>query len=256
MIEQSFSVDRSPEIEISCSSGSLTVESGAAGTVQVTIDSRHPEAWRVLQSGNSVTVSYERGLLEFDRGGGRARIRIVTPDGSSLRANTASADVRAVLDLDRVTIASASGDVLLGDVRTAEIKTASGDITLGQVEDDLTARSASGDIRADSVGGDTSVITASGDVGVDRAEGSLSASSASGDVRVGRYLGEDLESSTMSGDLIVGLPPGRTVKLNARTLSGSVRLPERKPSSEMAVPVVSVRLKSVSGDITIRRLES
>lgn len=254
MIEQNFAVDSNPEVEISCSSGSVIVESGAPGTVEITIDSRHPEGWTVRQSGNSITISYERSFLEFDRGG-RARIRVVAPDGSTLRVNSASADIRASLDLDRVTIASASGDVQLGDVATADLKTASGDIILGHVARDLTARSASGDIRVESVGGQTSVTTASGDVAVGRAEGSLSASSASGDLRVTRYLGDDLESSTMSGDLAIGLPAGRTVKLSARTLSGAVRLPDRKPSNASEGPPVSIRLKSVSGDITIRRLD-
>lgn len=252
MIEEIFTVDGIPDIEISASSGAVVVESGPPGTVDVTIDTRNPESWRVHQSGNSISITYERGIIG---GGGRARVRVIAPDGSSVNANTASADVRALLELGRVTVATASGDVLLGDAGSVSVKTASGDITARKIGADLAARSASGDVRVESVGGDASVTTASGDLAVDEARGSLSASSASGDIRVSRYLGEDLEASAMSGDLNVGLPSGRTVKLNAKTLSGSVRLPERKPSSGTAGPTVSIRLKSVSGDITIRRLD-
>lgn len=252
MIEEAFSVDGPAEIEISASSGSVTVETGPAGTVEVEVDTRQPEAWRVHQSGTTISVTYERGLI--DRGG-RARVRVVAPERSSVSAYTASADLRTMSYLTRASVATASGDIILAATNSASVKTASGDVTVGDVERDLTARSASGDVMARTVGGRASLTTVSGDVIAERVDGQLAVSTASGDVRIERYMGEDFEASTISGDVTVGLPSGRTVKLQAKTLSGSVRLPDRKQSTGGSGPEVSLRLKSVSGDIRISRLE-
>lgn len=252
MIKETFSVDGPAEIEISASSGSITVDAGAPGTVEVEVDTRESEAWRVHQSGTTISVTYERGLI--DRGG-RARVRVVAPERSTLNAYTASADVRAMLDLTRASVATASGDILLGNCDSASLKTASGDVTLGEVEGDLAARSASGDVKVRRIGGRASLTTVSGDVIADQVDGDLAVSTASGDVRVQRYLGDDLEASSISGDMAAGLPPGRTVKLQAKTLSGSVRLPDRKQSTDGKGPEISVRFKSVSGDLRITRTD-
>lgn len=252
MIQERFSVEGPTGIEVVTSSGSVVVEEGAPGSVEVEVDTRQPDAWRVRQTGTTVHVSYERGLAAR---GGRARVRIVAPAGSSLDVTTASADVRVIPELARTSVATASGDIYLGDCASASLKTASGEVRVGTVNGDLVARSASGDIRIREVGGRAGLTTVSGDVQVERVDGDLVVSTASGDVRIGRYAGEDLEASTISGDLWLGMPRGRTVKLDAKTLSGSVRLPERKQPSSAPGPMVSLRLKSVSGDIRITRLD-
>ena len=253
MIERTFEVSGPADLDVSLSSGALTVESGPPGSVSVTVEAPTMEGWRLDQSGDSITVSYERALIGR---GGRARIRVIAPERSSLKANSASADIRARLPLDRVAIATASGEVLLGDVGSLAVKTASGDVDVGVVSRDLAVRSASGDIHSVRVDGDASLTTASGDMHIETAAGAVSASSASGDLEVDVYLGEDIEAATMSGDVVVGLPPGRRVNLKANTLSGSVRLPERRTSGESAGgPTVDIGLKSVSGDLTIRRVE-
>jgi len=252
VIEQTYAVTGPADLDISLASGSLVMEAGAADSVTVVIDAQNTDGWRIHQSGDSITVSYERSLVGR---GGRTRIRVIAPEMSSLKANSASADIRARLALGRAAINTASGEVLLGDVGSIAVKTASGDVSADSVEGDLSIRSASGDIRVSRVGGDVSLTTASGDVDLDHVEGSLSASSASGDIHVGAYRGDDLEAATMSGDVVVGLPGGRRVKLKANTLSGSVRLPDRRPGSDSSGPTVEVSLKSVSGDLTIRRVE-
>lgn len=252
MIEQTFSVSGPAELEISFPSGSLTVESGSPGRVEVYLDSKDPDAWRVEQSGDTVIVAFDRG---FPTRGGRARIRVVTPERSALKAKSASADITARAELGKVAVNTASGEVELGNVASASIKTASGDVVLGRVDGELTIRSASGDVRAEDVAGALSITTASGYARFGRVGGPMSVSSASGDVSVAAYAGEDLEMATMSGDLDVGLLAGRIVKLRANTLSGSVHLPEARSAPTGTGPEVSVSLKSVSGDLRIRRVE-
>lgn len=252
MIEHTFDTTGPADLDISLPSGTLVVEAGEPETVNITIDTIHAESWRVHHAGNAVSVWQERGMISR---GGRARVRLVVPPGSSLKASTASADIRTEVDLDRVSVATASGEVSLRAASSLTVKSASGDIVVGSVGHELTVRTASGDVRVSTVGGNAALTTASGDLLVETAHGSLSGSTASGDLHVGAYLGDDVEVSTMSGDIAVGLPTGRRVRLKANTLSGSVRLPERRPDSgEPSSHTVSVSLKSVSGDIIIRRL--
>ncbi|MGA7272755.1 MAG: DUF4097 family beta strand repeat-containing protein [Acidimicrobiia bacterium] len=252
MIEETFSLTGPASVECSFAAGSLTVESGPPGSMSVTIDTTRPDSWRLSQTGDQISIVYERGFLS---GGGRAQIRITVPAGSSLNLGTASADVRSSAGLDRVSISTASGNIDLSEVATVSIKTASGDVYIDRVRGDLNVKSASGDIRAGHVDGTTSITTASGDLSIEVAHGPLSVTTASGDVRVDRYMGDDVEASTMSGDLVVALPRGVSVTLKAHTLSGKVHLPQRRTAPKGGSRPVSVRAKSVSGDIRIKRLD-
>lgn len=252
MIEQTFTLTGPASLECSFPAGSMTVESGPPGSASVTIDTARTDAWHVSQTGDQISAVYEGGFLS---GGGRAQIRVVVPERSSLNVSTASADVKAPVDLERVSISTASGNVDLLEAGTVSIKTASGDVYIERVHGDLSVKSASGDVRAGHVDGATRITTASGDLNIDVAHGPLSATSASGDVRVARYLGDDVEASTLSGDLVLSLPTGISVKLKAHTLSGRVHLPERRPPQGADNRPVSVRAKSVSGDIRINRLD-
>ncbi len=252
MIEETFSLTGPASVECSFPAGSLTIESGPPGSAAVSIDTARPDSWHVAQAGNQISIVYERGFLS---GGGRAQIRMTVPERSSLKLGTASADVRASVDLDRVSVSTASGNVELVEAGTVSVKTASGDVYIERVRGDLTVKSASGDVRAGHLDGATNVTTASGDLNVEVARGPLSATSASGDVRVARYMGDDVEASTMSGDLVLALPSGISVKLKAHTLSGKVHLPDRRPAQGGDARPVSVRAKSVSGDIRIKRLD-
>lgn len=252
MIDQTFSLLGPADLEVSVPAGSVALEEGPPGSVAVTVDTSRPELWRVSQTGDAITVGLERTGIGR---GGRARVRIVTPAGSSLRLSTASADVRIRTALDRVVVNTASGDVQMGDATDVAIKTASGDIDAGMVAGDLTARSASGDVRVGDIGGSVRATTASGDVFVESARGSFSATSASGDISVRHFLGEDLDAATMSGDVEIGLPSGTGVKLTATTLSGNVHLPPGRKAASSPDRQISVRLKSVSGDLRVRRVD-
>ncbi len=251
MIHEIFGVEGPPRIEASVPAGSLVLEQGPDGTVEVTVDTSRPEPWRVTKSGNTITVSYER--MGFGTGG-RATVRVVVPSGSALRAETASASVTSHVDLGQVIVKTAAGDVQLRDCDSAVVKSAAGELSIRNVAGDLAVKSASGDVDVNVVSGSVSATTASGDVSIQEVSGAFTASSASGDVRVARYLGEDLEVSTMSGDMSFGLPARTSVKLTASTLSGDVRLPERSDGSEPPLRHISVRAKSVSGDIRLQRL--
>lgn len=251
MIERTFAVDGAPHVELSMASGSAVFESGPSGVVDIEIDTRRPDAWTITQSGRNIYVALDRASLR----GGRDRVRIVLPERSDLSVQTASADVRAQLSLQQLMATTASGDVALEDASRASIKTASGDVRLRQIEGDLDVKSASGDLIGDEVVGKVAVTTASGDVFIRSVGGDVAVSTASGDVEVEEFLGDNFVAATMSGDIELGLPTGRTVRLDAKTLSGSVNLPPRRPASGSGGPTVDIRIKSVSGDVTLRRLD-
>jgi hypothetical protein len=64
----------------------------------------------------------------------------------------------------------------------------------------------------------------------------------------------------MSGDVVIGLPEGRIVEASIDSLSGVVRLPPRRPAGTATgepgeKETVKLRLKTVSGDIQVRRAE-
>jgi hypothetical protein len=60
----------------------------------------------------------------------------------------------------------------------------------------------------------------------------------------------------VSGDIAIGLPGGIRVEPDISTLSGRTKLPSRPPAAttEPRRPV-RVRLRSVSGNITIERVD-
>lgn len=254
MIREAFSVEDSADVDVSAPSGSVFVEGGPRGEISVEIDTKREDEWRVARSGSSVRVHHERGNW---LGGGRADVRIHLPAGTDLRVGTASAEVRSSVDLGRVSVSTASGNVFLASARDVSATTASGDIRLEDVEADLSVKSASGDVLVASVGGNATIKTASGDTHVRSVRGAVTVSSASGDIRVDDYRGLDLELTTMSGDITFGLPAGTSVRLQASTMSGRVDLPDRRPSTTAADgDPVSAKAKSVSGDIRIVRRRS
>lgn len=250
MIERHIEVGAGPSIEVRLPAGSLVLDEGPPGIVAVTLDTDRPEDWRVEQSGDTVVVAFERsGFMA----GGRATVRISTPPGAHLKAETAAASLSARVELGEVAVSTASGDVRLQSVGSLTVKTASGDVVVAHIGGDLAAKSASGEIEAGMITGSAAITTASGDVDIEQVEGDFAANSASGDIRVKNYLGEDLEVRTMSGDITFGVPSGTSLKLTAKTMSGDVRMPERRHSHQEATRHAAARVRSVSGDIRLQR---
>ncbi len=207
--------------------------------------------------GCDVTVSMQRAessLLSLARGG--------------------SGDVRLVGRVGNVDISLPSADLAAqtidGDLR---VQTVSGDVTVDRVSGSARVRSVSGDVRVEEVGADVSVQLVSGDVeigsaqrGVDVASVSgevtvgdahdgVSAKSTSGDVDVRRVWAGSVRCHTVSGNVTVGVAPGRGVSVEARSVSGELRSEidldgERGGGGS---DVVRITVNSMSGDVLIAR---
>lgn len=251
---EEFEVGANPEVDLSVEAGRVSVSVGAADRIIVRLDGGD-SGWEVEQSGSLVTVYSSRRWRTRS-----TRVEVEAPEGCRVNVRTASADVRLSGRLGDTRVKTASGDVDLEALDGLHASTASGDVHAGDVSGDVEIGTVSGDVRLGEVGGRVAVTTTSGDIVVRRIGGDLGVHSVSGDVRVERFDGDDLTAKSVSGDLDVGLPGGIRVSPEIATLSGQTRLPERRPNpdaSDASTVRRRVRLafKSVSGSITVRRVE-
>ncbi|HEY6635726.1 MAG TPA: DUF4097 family beta strand repeat-containing protein [Acidimicrobiia bacterium] len=250
MIHETFTVDGPPDLEVSIESGRVEVREGPPGKVEVKVDTKLPD-FVVEQRGNSITISSDRSSW-LSRGA--ASVVISTPAGTDLRVAVASAQIQCDLDLGKVEIKTASGDIEMGRAETLVVRTSSGDLDIRSVERSLRFTSASGDMRvSNSAGGSLGVSTASGDVDIEASDATIDITSASGDAAIRQFTGRSAYFKTMSGNVDLGIPSGSSVELDVSTLSGKVRLPDPEPRQGPAQRQMSVRAKLVSGDFTIVR---
>jgi hypothetical protein len=250
MSQFTFSVGSPPSLDVRVTSGRLSLGPSAAGEVIIDVSGSGAEFLVVEQSGDTVSIREERRLF----GGRTVNIRALVPGGANLEAAVASLDILARVDLGRVVVRSASGDVHLGEVSTAEVKSASGDVKVETCTGRCEITAASGDVKVQRAAGDLAVSTASGDITVERAEGRLEVKTASGDINIGSCSGPSVEATSMSGDVELGLPEGTRVEAEIDSLSGDVVLPTRSPPNGETNRNLKLRAKTVSGDVVVRRV--
>jgi hypothetical protein len=201
-------------------------------------------------------------------------VRVACPHGTTIDAETESADVKAHGRYAAVKLSGASSDVEIEHVDgPAELSTASGDVELGLVGDSARVASASGDVKIELLGGDGEISLASGDVLVTRAIGALAVNTASGDVvvreagssvriktasgdqRLDSVASGDVNLQSASGDIQVKVRSGTRVWLDARSRSGDTTsdldVGDAPPAEEG--PALELRATSMSGDIHIGR---
>lgn len=254
----SFPTSEPIEVEIHNPAGEVLVTAAGQGDATVEL---------LPLSGRGSDHAVERALVTYADGRlrvvcdenrvGRSRpvrVTVTVPDGSSVRARTASADVDLRGRADSVEVDTASGRVTVEDVDGgARVGTASGDVTLHLVVGDLRIRTASGNLRCGRAGA-LHAESASGDVWVEELGGAAEVKTASGEVQIGCAGRGDLVLGAVSGDISIGVAPGAVAHLTASTLSGSVRneLPVEDSAPGDGVEV-RIRARTLSGDITIGR---
>jgi hypothetical protein len=190
--------------------------------------------------------------------GGDFECRITCPPGTDLDLSGASTGVQVEGELGEVSARTASGDLRLQTVRgQLQIKTASGDVSVGEI------------------GGDASVVTVSGDIGIERIDQALTARAVSGDVTIGTVAGDvgvsttsgdvdvkavtdgEIRVQTVSGDVRLAVARGTRVWIDAASVSGSLEselgIEDAAASDDSAGDDVPLRVKTVSGDVTIVR---
>jgi len=258
-------------LDLRVPSGRIDLETGPGTTTEVELDARGGAdqvrelledariELREVRGGHEVVVDVEakRGLgLGFLRRV-EIRLRVSSPEGTHVRAETASADLRGRGHFGSLQAKAASGDVDLDEIAgDVEVEAASGDVNLGSVGGATDISTASGDIRLARADGPLTARAASGDVRVDEASGGTKIRTASGDQRIGAVAEGSVELQSMSGDITVGVRQGSNLWVDARAMSGDLSSEvelDDVPTSDDGGPLVELRATSMSGDIDVVR---
>jgi DUF4097 and DUF4098 domain-containing protein YvlB len=247
-----FDVDDAPKIEIAIAAGDVVIQTGRPGQVKVVLSGKSETVDNAVIDTTSDSLSI-RGQTDGSRRrlfGRKMDVTVSSPDAASVSVHSGTGDTRVRISAISVDVDSASGDVHIeGDVQDARVKIASGDVYVSHASRELTVGAASGDIRIGNAV-DATLKSASGSIILGRVDGFASVKSASGDIRVRDFRGPDLDISTMSGDVVVGLTPGRTVKASVKTLSGDFRN-KIKPADGAKTGTMALSISSFSGDVTL-----
>lgn len=208
---------------------------------------------QVHQSADGRTVTVEIP----DRHGRSATVtvRILLPTGSVVTLASASADIGVIGTVAEAKVRTASGDVRIEHITgEASMKTASGDVTIDRIDGDAVLNTASGDLNLGTVGGSCQANTASGDVRIGVAGSDCAARTASGDIEIGSASAGRAQAHAVSGDVTVGVAAGVVTWLDVSTLSGDARsLLDDIPDAPADGPTLELSVRTVSGDITVRR---
>ena len=212
--------------------GSVTVREpeadGDAETVTVAVSGRNADGVDIQLDAGELVVAHNQ-QVSF---GSTAHHVDITGRIAGVTVRTASADVRIAQSSADVHVETASGDVATGATSGAvDVRTASGDIAIGSTAERVRVRTSSGDVRIEAANAGGSVTSASGDVRIGTGGDSLALKTASGQIDVTRFDGQVLSAKTISADVRIGVPAGRTLQVDLQTLSGDMRLPS-EPGAE------------------------
>jgi hypothetical protein len=191
--------------------------------------------------------------------GGDFECRITCPPGADLDLGGGSTDLRVDGELGEVSVRTASGDAELPSVRgNLQVKTASGDISVGAITREASLVTVSGDVEVATVNALVTARSVSGDVTIGTVDGELELSTTSGDIEIKAVAGGDVRVQTVSGDVRVGIARGTRTWIDAASVSGRLESElgledAESAESEPGTAVVPVRVKTVSGDVSVVR---
>lgn len=188
--------------------------------------------------------------------GPKVGVRVRCPSGSDLDLRASSADLDATGTLGAVDVKTASGDVSLESVGSLDVDTASGDVRVRDVDGALEFRTASGDANVGRCGGLLSANLVSGDLSVGEAAAGMAVTTVSGDVRVHAAGGGGIRIQAVSSDVHLAIKPGERLYIDASSVSGTMSSElglEEGPPADPTIPVIEIRVRTVSGDLQIVR---
>lgn len=193
--------------------------------------------------------------------GPKQRLRMVplsvtvrAPQGSQVTVRSGSADVTVTGSAGRCTIETGSGEVAVDRADGyASIGTGSGSLRLGPMLGGLKARSGSGEIEVSSVGGPTTVSTGSGDVWFGAVQDNVTAKTGSGDLTIADAASGDIDLTTGSGEIRVGVRSGTTALIDLVSRSGEARseLDVDERSHRADAPKIRLRGRTSSGNAVV-----
>jgi DUF4097 and DUF4098 domain-containing protein YvlB len=245
----------------------LTAAPGDSGAQDI-IDSA-----KIEQRGDEVVVLMPKIKSGLFRRSAEIFARIVVPENSNARVETASADIAMHGQLGDVKAYSGSGEVEIEQGDEVEVRTGSGDIRvdsakgncdtksgsaevmLGKVNGDCDVLSGSGDVVIDTVVGDLKIKAGSGDIVVKSSGTGVDAMAGSGDLLLKRVDRGRVKAKTGSGDITIGVADGTAAYLDVMTVTGDVS--SELDGSEAPVDgelTAEILVQTGSGDVVLQRV--
>lgn len=257
ILEKTFTVSDSVRLVLGNIRGSVDIRPGADGIITV-------RAEKLVDTGNAKQTAIEM-IQETD---GSVKVKTRFPDfwlDWLFGSKPCKVDYKITAPRTCVLqVNSVSNDVFAeGFEGNASFKTVSGDVTVRTLSGALSFDSVSGDITGTQLSGTVSLNTVSGDVEFEHSSlPSVSATTVSGEMELETGLGDGpYKFNSVSGDLILKVPPDTQCTAELHTLSGdlSVRLPVASVSRHNGTQTtmiqgggVKIYLSSISGDMEIR----
>jgi len=192
--------------------------------------------------------------------GTKRRLRMVplavivrAPSGSQVNLHSGSADVTVTGAAGRCDVETGSGDIALDRADGyAAIATGSGTLRLGPMLGGLKARSGSGEIEVSSVGGPTTVSTGSGDVWFGAVQDDVTAKTGSGDLTIADGACGDIDLTTGSGEIRVGVRAGTAAMIDLASGAGQARSElDVHDSPTAGAPKLRLRGRTSSGNAVV-----
>ena len=250
-------------IEIETTTGDSTHVSleGNESVSRELIENARVDMQRRGDVSNVVVEVRHRGFMFSIGRSPEIRLQVICPPGAEVTVRTKSADVRARGEYASFEAKTASGDIEVDEVSgDLDVKTASGDVALQEVGGVAQIQSTSGDVAIQRAGSNVTAKLVSGDLWIRDAAASVRANTVSGDQRFEAVVRGAVEATAVSGDIHVAIRRGSGVYVDANTVSGSTSseleladAPQEAAAPDENAPMVEVRAKTVSGDITIAR---
>jgi DUF4097 and DUF4098 domain-containing protein YvlB len=209
--------------------------------------------------GNVLIVALPRkgGILDFlNRLGGQdaVDVDVVVPSGTQVKVNSFTGDIAVSGRVGAADLASGAAAITVDDVDgNLRLRFGSGTADVVRVAGTVQARAGSGSCRFGEVGGAFTAACGSGNISVGTAHGPVKTRAGSGDATVEAVHG-DVDFVSGSGNVTLGLPPGRSARLDVTTGSGRVEsdMPVEAQATTGTTPL-HIRVRTGSGDIRLVR---
>ncbi|MGE0104070.1 MAG: DUF4097 domain-containing protein [Blastocatellales bacterium] len=236
--QQTYGLGAGGTVSVKNVSGNITVTGYNGNQIQIT-------AWKEGRDRDQISI-------EDQSSGNTVSVRAKYPDNCNCNASVRF-EVRVPNEIS---------------YRYNSISSVSGSISISNVMGDLNAKSVSGGVSVNGITGKTNVNSVSGSVTVGAVNGTVNAKSVSGDVKVeiNRLAGaEDMDFSSVSGDVHVKLPGNLNANVKMSTMSGDLRTdfpitveeprygPGRRAQGTVGSGERSLKISTISGSIHLLR---
>lgn len=183
-------------------------------------------------------------------------VTVRAPAGSGVTLRTGAGEITVTGRAGAATVRTGSGDITLGAVDgDVDLRTGSGRASVGPVAGRTQAKTGSGTLSLTALAGPGQIRAGSGDLRLGVVRADLFAKSGSGDLVVDDAEAGQLELTTGSGNLRVGVHAGAAAELDLSSGSGQVRSELQVSDTAPATGPARLRIRgrTGNGDVLVTR---